>query len=238
MVRARLLYNFLCLLANRLNLRLICVPSFFLFFFEQLPIYCAADLVLIAFISYPTVALLTCRAVASAQPGRMCPIMTIVSYMCYNTNFSVGPGVHAHTSVITHLPAANLHASHYRYTADLLRLEADSSRSPATCWPSYQTPINTGAMLPYLEAFPDRDFARYIRTGLTNGFHIGFTRRRDLLRSHRHNHPSSRANPAVVDERIASELVAGRLLGPISQDRPTPVHLGWSLNLIKQTNGA
>ena len=160
-----------------------------------------------------------CRAIASAQPRCMCPITTIFSYMCYNTNFSVGPGVHAHTSVITHLPSANLHASHYRYTADLLRLEAGSSRSPATCWPSYQTPINTAAMLPYLEAFPDRDFACYIRTGLTNGFHIGFTRRRDLLRSHRHNHPSSRANPAVVDERIASELVAGRLLGPISQDR-------------------
>ena len=79
-------------------------------------------------------------------------------------------------------------------------------------------------MLPYLEAFPDRDFACYIRTGLTNGFHVGFTRRRDLLRSHRHNHPSSRANPAVVDERIASELVAGRLLGPISQERLPLVH--------------
>jgi len=158
------------------------------------------------------------------QPGCMCPITTIFSYMCYNTNSFVGVDVHAHTSVITHLPSANLHASHYRYTADLLRLEADSSRSPAICWPSYQTPINTGAMLPYLKAFPNRDFACYIRTGLTNGFHVGFTRRRDLLRSHCHNHPSLRANPAVVDEQIASGLVAGRLLGPISQDRFPFVH--------------
>jgi len=234
-------------LGTRLWYMCVCVWKVFsFFFFFWFASYLFALLILIMFISYPTV-FLTCIAgqFASAatrvhvshhnyfsmQGSRkhatrvhVSPSRTIFSYMCYNTNFFVGPGVHAHTSVITHLPSANLHASHYRYTADLLRLEADSSRSPAICWPSYQTPINTGAMLPYLKAFPNRDFACYIRTGLTNGFHVGFTRRRDLLRSHCHNHPSLRANPAVVDEQIASGLVAGRLLGPISQDRFPFVH--------------
>ena len=139
-------------------------------------------------------------------------------------HFSVGSTDHTLTPVITHLPPANLYSSRYKYTADLLSLEAHSSQSPTTCWPTYQTPINVAALLPYLQAFPDRDFAQYMHAGLTNGFHVGFAQERDRLRSHRRNHPSSCANPVVVDERIASELAAGRLLGPISQDKLPLIH--------------
>ena len=38
------------------------------------------------------------------------------------------------------------------------------------------------------------------------------------------NHPSCRANPMVVQERIASEVAAGRLLGPIASDQLPTVH--------------
>ena len=49
-------------------------------------------------------------------------------------------------------------------------------------------------------------------------FKIGFSRQRSQLRSRGMNHPSAAANTRVVDERIATELAAGRLLGPLPPD--------------------
>ena len=48
--------------------------------------------------------------------------------------------------------------------------------------------------------------------GLLMGFRIGYSHNRAHLRLPNTNHPSVRINKKVVDERIAAELAAGRLL--------------------------
>ena len=129
-------------------------------------------------------------------------------------------------SPITTLPAANLHDGQYRYTADLLQLSVATQISPISHdWPRYIPPINMSTLTTYLNRFPDQIFARYIAEGLSSGFHIGYTGSRDNLRSTRCNHPSSRANSRVVDERISAELEAGRLLGPIPPHQAPTVHV-------------
>ena len=111
-------------------------------------------------------------------------------------------------------------------TGDLLQLSSTSHFSPPSHnWPRYVSPINVGALTTYLNRFPDQALARYITEGLSIGFRIGYRGSRDNLRSTRCNHPSSRANPRVVDERISTELEAGRLLGPIPPQQALTLHV-------------
>ena len=56
------------------------------------------------------------------------------------------------------------------------------------------------------------------------GFRIGYSRNRAHLRSRSTNHPSALGNMKVVDERIATELAAGRLLGPVAPHLTPLIH--------------
>ena len=94
----------------------------------------------------------------------------------------------------------------------------------SSSWPHYQTPILMHALAPYLDSYPDKAFAQYIREGLAAGFRIGFTRERQCLHSNRRNHPSASAKQGVVFRRISEELAAGRLLGPIPPSQWPGVH--------------
>ena len=87
-------------------------------------------------------------------------------------------------------------------------------------WPRYHTPVQLELLQPYLIAHPDQEYATYIAAGLRDGFRIGFSHGNARLKARKGNHPSCRAKPEVVTERIAAELSAGRLLGPIA-----PAHL-------------
>ena len=60
--------------------------------------------------------------------------------------------------------------------------------------------------------------------GLVTGFRIGYSRNWTELRSRNANHPSALSNQQVVDEQIAAELAAGRLLGPLSPQLIPLVH--------------
>ena len=76
---------------------------------------------------------------------------------------------------------------------------------------------------PYLKAHPDQTYAAYIADGLKNGFQIGFQRGGIQLKSRGTNHPSCRANPGAVQERLMAELRAGRLFGPVTHTQcPRP----------------
>ena len=113
------------------------------------------------------------------------------------------------------LPPANIIQGRYVYTADLLQLATLSSCPPCQTWPTYQTPIKLDLIAPFLSSHPDQTFASYIHMVLLTGFRIGYNCDRAQLRSRKANHPSALQNKRVVDERIAAELTAGRLLGPI-----------------------
>ena len=118
------------------------------------------------------------------------------------------------------LPSANIFNCRYRYTGDLLTLSAAVNPQPVMQWPRYHTPVQLELLQPYLIAHPDQEYATYIAAGLRDGFRIGFSHGNARLKARKGNHPSCRAKPEVVTERIAAELSAGRLLGPIA-----PAHL-------------
>ena len=54
--------------------------------------------------------------------------------------------------------------------------------------------------------------------------YVYLTHDRAQLRSHGRNHPSSLANFRVIDQRISSEVAAGRLLGPIPSHLLPGIH--------------
>ena len=144
--------------------------------------------------------------------------------MCPPLPLVLGPQTSSHTQVGMSLPAANILQGHYRYTSDLLKLSAASSPSLHHNWPIYQSPINLDQISPFLSRHPDQALASYIHMGLLTGFRIGYSLNRVHLRSRNANHPSALQNGKVVDDRIAAELAAGRLLGPISPELAPLVH--------------
>ena len=77
----------------------------------------------------------------------------------------------------------------------------------------------------FLSSHPDRAFTSYILEGLTHGFRIGFDRCNPLPHSCPLNHPSALANKTNVDEKIAAELAAGRLYGPLPENLASQVHI-------------
>ena len=85
-------------------------------------------------------------------------------------------------------------------------------------WPQRQY-LSPDQLVPFLNSHPDTAYATYMLDGLTNGFCIGFNYRHCSLHSRGSNHPSSLVNEKVVDDRIAAEVTAGRLYGPL------PIHL-------------
>ena len=139
-------------------------------------------------------------------------------------------------SAIT-LPAANIYQGRYRYTLNLVRLATASSHPLCQTWPIYQSPIKLDLIIPFRDSHPDPAFAAYIHMGLLMGFRIGYAQDRLQLRCHTMNHPSALTNEAVVHERIATELTAGRLLGPIAPDLTHLVHTS-PLGLVPKTHGS
>ena len=123
------------------------------------------------------------------------------------------------------LPCANINGGHYRYRDELLALASAVAPQPAPMWPRYHTPVQLDLLHPYLIAHPDQAYANYIAEGLKNGFRIGFSYQSALPTSRTANHPSCRARPTVVSERIAAELSAGRLLGPLPAALRPVVHI-------------
>ena len=129
----------------------------------------------------------------------------------------------------------NIVCGRYRYMQDLLLLGANQATIPPLFWPRCPTPINVDLLISYLSSHPDQTFASYIYTGLSNGFHIGFDRSSTRLQSASRNHPSSLANPSVVENHIATEVSAGRLVGPVAGPLTPLVHVS-PLGLVPKSH--
>ena len=123
------------------------------------------------------------------------------------------------------LPSANIFGGHYRYISDLLSLASAAPTQAGISWPRYCSSVRVDLLRPFLASHPDQSYAAYIVDGLRDGFHIGFNYSHAQLRPCRHNHPSCRANPGIISERLSAELAAGRLLGPIAPHHLPAVHV-------------
>ena len=150
---------------------------------------------------------------------------------------SPGPASPRQTGQAISLPSASIVNGRYRYMDDLSQLSAGSTSHINHRWPRYYTPIRVENLCPFLAAHPDQTFAAYIYEGLTAGFRIGYSDPQPYLQSRVSNHPSSLANEVVVQERITSEVRAGRLLGPLPAHMSTSVLLAWSPRPTRPVDG-
>ena len=64
----------------------------------------------------------------------------------------------------------------------------------------------------YLRGHPDPSLVKYILTGLSTGFDLGFNG--TLVHVHRNNNKSARDNPDKVSSAIQKELSRGHTAGP------------------------
>ena len=109
----------------------------------------------------------------------------------------------------------------YTYTQDLLALEEKRPSIPPLLpliGNSITSPLIVHNWSSALENHPDREFVHYILQGLTHGFHIGFDRE-VKCRSAKNNMRSALENPYPVDEYLAEELQAGRIVGPLNPNQ-------------------
>ena len=129
--------------------------------------------------------------------------------------------------------ACNLLPSGYRYTADMLALDACKPLGPPLApLAAPVSPFRVDQWEEELSAFPVRAFAGYIGTGLQEGFRIGFDYGAARLLSAKRNLSSASSHTAVIDKYLAKERACGRLVGPIRPDARSRVHLRRAINRV------
>ena len=121
-----------------------------------------------------------------------------------------------------------VHAGHYLYTSDLLKL--DQCRPRSGKWTVQErllgvfTPLHVDRWESLLVQHPDRDYVDYILTGIKEGFRVGFEDVAPLSSARRNMH-SATENFQVVSEYLAAEMSRGVLLGPFDRSEVPEVHL-------------
>ena len=105
------------------------------------------------------------------------------------------------------------HDGSYAYSRELIVLEAAAQNSQMTSVPA--VPISgflpMQEWFPYLQMHPDRDFAEFMKRGLTSRFRIRFNPAHPLHTAPA-NFRSVQDHPATVDKYIAEEVASGRLV--------------------------
>ena len=103
----------------------------------------------------------------------------------------------------------------YRYTQELCQLEACRAASIPRL-PEYATIITTPLVAATwkkaLQDHPDREFCSYVVHGIKEGFHVGFDGILCTPWGARFNMRSVDENPTPVDDYLAVELAAGRIV--------------------------
>ena len=116
----------------------------------------------------------------------------------------------------------------YRYTPDLLALEAQHSPKGDIADPRLapiNTPLHKEAWQACLRLHPDQNLVQYLTRGFTQGFRIGFDYRCELKGAKKNMHYATQ-QLVVIDNYLQDELKAGRVLGPFkTEDISPPVHV-------------
>ena len=109
------------------------------------------------------------------------------------------------------LSISNFERGYYRFTEDLLALEA---ASPPRLNLPYEgrlaSPLQPLAWERALQSLPDRTLANFLMRGITGGFRIGIGEE-DHLRSAKRNLKSAEDNPQVISTYLAREVRLNRL---------------------------
>ncbi len=75
-----------------------------------------------------------------------------------------------------------------------------------------KSPLKTEKLLPWLDRYPDRVAAEFLKNGLINGFSLNSNL--NIAHVHFDNLNSAKNNPSIVWPLLAKEIKAGRLSGP------------------------
>ena len=116
----------------------------------------------------------------------------------------------------------------YPYTSDLLALERrclSTRPPPLPDIPNFSrivTPLVLHAWERALKHHPDSQFRDYLTNGLRHGFRVGFNHAL-VLRSAQANMPL--LNPSPVQEYLAKECTANRVLGPMPPTAASSTHV-------------
>lgn len=92
-------------------------------------------------------------------------------------------------------------------------------------WAMIVTPLRLREWEKALSTHPDQEFARYVCSGIREGFRIGFDYRRASCRPGPGNMKSVREHEEVVERYIGVECEARRVLGPLERSRFPRVHI-------------
>ena len=115
------------------------------------------------------------------------------------------------------LQLMGIHSQCYRYLSNLLLSKASPSNISLLAWLLCRTLLSPDVFTFHLHSHPGQNFASYILHGISTGFHIGYQLPISRDQISQQQPYSSLANPAVIDARIAAELVAGCVIGPLLQ---------------------
>ena len=113
----------------------------------------------------------------------------------------------------------------YAYTAHLLLLQSRRPRGPERAvpavsgWDHIECPMSATIWEEQLTGHPDRVYCAYLVKGLQDGFRIGFNYEGHTCSGAVHNMQSVTSQACVVDEYLASEVKAGRVLGPVPPEQ-------------------
>ena len=109
----------------------------------------------------------------------------------------------------------------YIYTDDLRRLSQLRPVVAPTIPPALSaiaTPLRWQVWESELRGHPDREFVQLIVGGILDGFRIGYDYSRHSCRSCGRNMVSASQHPEPIQKYIATESVAGRIIGPVPAD--------------------
>ena len=109
----------------------------------------------------------------------------------------------------------------YIYMDDLLELDRRRS-SGVRALPegvgAIATPLRWEVWAKELRDLPDREYARYIVEGIRDGFRIGFAYSSRSCSSVSHTMLSAKQHPQPIQDYLAKELEAGRVISPLGRD--------------------
>ncbi len=92
-------------------------------------------------------------------------------------------------------------------------------------WSQIVTPMLVSEWNRQLAAHPDQCYRMYLVEGLRHGFRIGYSYGSAKCVSAVSNMSSASERPSVIDEFIATEVAASRILGPVDPSHAKLVHV-------------
>ena len=163
------------------------------------------------------------------------PCVCVKYYVKYGSIINFNIACHKCMCPPTHTDYAG-----YAYTSDLLHLQSCVNPSPPALPLELSriiSPLIPSAWSHFLQFHPDQGYAKYLLTGITQGFRIGFQYTSPTLLSAKSNHPSALDHPDIVSKSLEAEQEKGRLIDPISPSRYPHLHVS-SLGVIPKKHSS